>query len=226
MTRFNHLPANPKADCCIRACTVLSDAHDAATSFLIAFETIRNARRATGTPTDEEQDLLRAMLCFACSGLDCTVQYLFRDALPVVAAKSEGCKAFLQGALRKELQKEKDGTVNWDVLLGVLFATSAHDHIVSRIVEKTTGESLQSAEQLMRAAACFDIKSDQIVSDKKTLQEVFDSRNRMMHDMDVDFTQKNRNRRPRRKTAMIDATNLIFHTAGQFLSEVDKRACA
>src|SRR5690349_10645733 len=88
-SQFHYFPHVPASSLCQNAYVILCNAHDAASSFLEAFQDVRKARRAKGMPTDEEQDLLRAMLLFASAGLDSLVKQLIRDALPAVLESNE-----------------------------------------------------------------------------------------------------------------------------------------
>lgn len=68
----------------------------------------------------------------------------------------------------------------------------------------------------------FDIPSAALATDLKLLERIFRARNEIVHEMDVDFAQTNRNRRPRRKEAMINHTTEILRLANAFLVEVDR----
>jgi hypothetical protein len=63
-------PAKPKDQRLLDAHSVLVRTIDSADSFFEAFAGVRKARKANGTPTDHEQDLLRAALLFAAAGLE------------------------------------------------------------------------------------------------------------------------------------------------------------
>ena len=104
---FNHYPDLPTAPECQSAYIILTNAHESSSSFLDIFNTTRQARRARGTPTDEEQDLLRAMLLFAASGLDSMVKQLIRDALPIVIPKHKGALANLESFLSRHLKTQR-----------------------------------------------------------------------------------------------------------------------
>jgi len=62
-----------------------------------------------------------------------------------------------------------------------------------------------------------------VSSDPKVLGDVFKVRNRIIHELDIDFGGTNRKRVPRRKKDMMKNVNLIFKTANLFLYEVEKR---
>ena len=105
MSRFEHYPNAPAADAARNAFTILRSAHAAASSFLDIFEGTRQTRQAKGTPTDEEQDLLRAMLVFAGAGLDSMIKQLVRDALSLTIDRSERAEENFRTFVSKRLAR-------------------------------------------------------------------------------------------------------------------------
>ena len=219
---FSHVPNQPTAAECQNAYIILCNAHESASSFLDIFITTRQARSAKGAPTDEEQDLLRAMLLFAASGLDSMVKQLIRDALPKVLTQSAGAHAMLETFLSRRLRKGDE--VDFDLLAQIVAKENPRERIVTELISDLTSASLQSSDQLLRAASFFDVPSSSITSDVNRLRSIFAIRNQIAHEMDVDFGQPNRNRRPRRRQQMVDETNEVFRVAENFLREVDQRA--
>lgn len=204
---------------CDKAFTIICSAHDASCSFLDIFNTTRKRRRAKGTPTDEEQDLLRAMLAFATAGLDYMLKQLIEDALPVVIESNEGAKAMLKTYTLRMLQR---GGGNYEFIAEVLVDPS-RSSLVRLLISDLTAGSLQSKEEIMKVASFFDIPSKRISRCAGQLDDIFQARNQIVHEMDVDFGQPNRNRRPRRKGVMIDYTEEIFSLASCVLGEVSSR---
>ena len=84
------------------ALIVFGQAVAAAKNFLHVFQTVVDA---DGVATSEQQDLLRAMLVFSCSGLDATVKQLVLDALPLVIDNDRGAndefKKFVDRKIRR-----------------------------------------------------------------------------------------------------------------------------
>ena len=79
---------DPKTAACSKAAVILARTHESADALLKAFELAQQER---GTPrgmsTDDEQDLLRAMLVMTAAGLDSMLKQLIRDALHNLAAR-------------------------------------------------------------------------------------------------------------------------------------------
>lgn len=218
-TRFQHYPQEPKSPACENARAILCNAHDSASSFLDIFEAVRTSRKAKGVSTDEEQDLLRAMLVFASAGLDSMVKQLVRDALPSTIECDDGAKEMFKEHIERRLNVEE--RISRKFLANILGDANPRQCLMLQLLADLTAESLQSTDQLLRVAAYFNIPSKKISHNPNGLKEVFRVRNEIGHEMDIDFSQSNRSRRPRAKEKMVGYTNELFGVAAAFLSEVD-----
>jgi len=220
-TLFQHYPAQPVSAQCQKAFLILCNAHDTATSFLDIFGTIRRNRAARGAPTDEEQDLMRAMLLFASAGLDSLAKQLISDALPSILESDEAAGKMFKSYVQQRLKRGED--INYAMLADVVGDHRPRERLVAYYVRDLCASSLQSTEELLKAGAAFDIPSIEITTDPRGLTEVFRVRNQIVHEMDVDFAVPNRNRTPRAKQVMVDHANTIFGVAKSFLTGVDQR---
>jgi hypothetical protein len=220
-TRFQHYPEGPHNPACENAHAILCNAHDSASSFLDIFEAVRKSRKAKGASTDEEQDLLRALLVFASAGLDSMVKQLVRDALPSTIEANDGAKIMFKDHIERRLNVEE--RVSRKFLANILGDANPRQCLMEQLLGDLTAESLQSTEQLLKVAAYFNIPSKQISPTPNSLKEVFGVRNEIGHEMDIDFNQSNRSRRPRAKDKMVTYTNELFRVAAAFLSEVDMK---
>jgi hypothetical protein len=151
---FGH-PAQPQRDACQDAYVILCNAHDAVRSFLDTFEAVRKTRNAKGMPTDEEQDLLRAMVLFAGAGLDSMVKQLIRDALPTIIESDEGATLQFKDYIEKRLRDVEGSSRRF--LADIIGDRNPRELLFSRLVGDLTSDSLQSAEQLLKVAAYFNI---------------------------------------------------------------------
>jgi hypothetical protein len=172
-------------------------------------------------PTDEEQDLLRAMLLFASSGLDSLVKQLIRDALPTILETSPAATKMFKTFIERRLRSGEN--IDHRLLADVIGDREPRARLVQLLVDELTSRSLQSTEELLKAGASFDIPSDEIARDPRRLTDIFRARNQIAHEMDVDFTRPNRSRRPRARQGMVTYTNEIFRVANAFLTGVDSR---
>jgi hypothetical protein len=217
-------PKKPRNDCLLDAHSILTRAIDSAQSFFEAFGAVRDNRGAKGTPTDHEQDLLRASLLFAAAGLDAVVKQLVRDALSIVISADKGAQQqfadYVQGRMAR--------TVPLDIkyITQALLSRNPREYFESELVRELTGNSLQSKDQLLRVAAYFAIRADEISSDLPKLKVVFDARNQIAHEMDVLLGQVNRSRRSRAYDIMHDYTSFILATACAFYQRVEVKVGA
>ena len=217
------VPAQPASDECRNAWRVLEYAHSAARAFLNIFDAARSAR-GRGAPTDEEQDLLRAMLVFASTGLDSMAKHLVREALPSVIRRATGPNREFRGFVERHMKmRAADDKPNYELLIDVLLSENPRDMMVSSLVSELTGHSLQSAEQLFMVGAHFNVSSQLICSRPDELKQVFNMRNQIVHEMDIDFSRGNRNRISRARDDMVAAANQILEVADAFLAAVDAK---
>ena len=218
-TKFRHYPSKPKAKAVINAYIILCNTHDAASSFLDIFESTRKSRKAKGASTNEEQDLLRAMLVFATSGLDSVVKQLIQDALSLVIKKDEGSLRVFKNYVENKIIKS--GQINAKLLAMALGSENPREELMQELVRDLTSNSLQSKDELLKVASYFNIPSAQLTNDFTLLERIFIVRNQIIHEMDIDFHQAKRNRRPRGYPEMIKFTNEILRLALVFLNVVD-----
>ncbi len=95
--------------------------------------------------------------------------------------------------------------------------------MVELFINDLTANSLQSVDQLLSVASHFNISQSAIVSYPSKLRQVFGVRNQIIHEMDINFAHPHRNRRPRRREDLVEATNELLSVAGAFLAAVDAK---
>ena len=216
-----YYPAKPKHHDLQNAYIIICNSHKASSALLQQFQDVRKYRKAKGTPTDAEQDLLRAMLVFACAGLDSMIKQLIRDALPRVIKADEGAAAMFLQRTKKVIYR--DNILNVDLLLSSIMTDAPREVLQQDLVRNLTSGSLQSVDELLKAASFFNIPSKSIAPNPQDVKLVFAVRNEISHEMDIDFSQNNRNRRPRARDTMIRHVNQVFAVAKAFLEQTDKK---
>jgi len=211
--RHFSLPPKPTNEPCIKAFDILCKSVGACESFHVLF---RDSLVGRGTTTDAQQDTLRAMLVFACAGLDSSLKQLVNDALPSVIDRDKGAQeTFTENVRRKLPDIEKSR----DLLASVLTASNPRVSLLEKVVADLVADSLQSVAQLSKVAAAFNIKSSEL-GDMKALKEAFEARNQIIHEMDINFGT-NRSRRPRKKSDMERLTKTVLDAAAGLLKKVD-----
>lgn len=203
---------------------ILKYSHESADSFLEALEIVREERGAQrGALTDEEQDLLRMMVVIGAAGLDSLLKQIIRDCLPRLVELDEnvqqGLEIFVTRQLRGEVE-DLNTSVSNKFLAKVLLADSHQTQVIEEYVQHLTGNSLQSASEVMKAVNALGIDPKQISIDPNKLKPIFDIRNRIIHELDINFEAARRNRSSRRLSDMVDRTNLLLQLSEKILEAV------
>jgi len=162
------------------------------------------------------------MLVFASSGLDALIKQLVNDALPELLARGErdsGPTARFRDFVREKI--ERDEKLAARLIAENVTAASPQSSTIQWYIRELTSNSLQSKDQVLQIASFFDIKSNVLTDDFDGLKKLFDARNEIIHEMDINFTATNRNRNQRTKKFAVESTNHLFAIAEKFLSEVD-----
>lgn len=219
---LTRLPQPPSHTLLSNSFSILGSTYSSVSSFLQIYHTTRQARGARGgAPTEGEQDLLRAMLTFASSGLDSMVKQLVRDALETVINSDQGAAEMFRTHIEKRMKKGED--LDYKLLAMLIASEEPRNTMISNLIEFLCGSSLQSKEQLLRVASFFNIPSARLAVNFNLLDQIFEARNQVAHEMDIDFTHTGRNRRPRRHDRIITFVNEIFRLASAFLTEVEAK---
>lgn len=228
------VPDQPKHEAVRNSYLILKYAHDTAESLHEAFLNVRRARGAKGAPKDEEQDLLRAMVVFAGAGIDAMTKQLIRDTLPVMVDILPQARSRIQRLGTRHLGQAgtEDGvddasssvkTVSPERLARVLFAENPRMGMVEILIDDLTAGSLQSTDELYRILGYLGLEPGSISVIKSDLQAVFRCRNLLIHEMDIDFTQPNRNRFPRRLKDMVQYAQTLLGASNSILKGVDEQ---
>lgn len=170
------------------------------------------------------------MILFAGAGLDSCAQQIVRDALPVLVTKNEDAGAALVGFTARRIRKQSEDVVTVDakflaeVLIGGRPGATAEETVIDMLIEELTGSSMQSVEELRRVAQHLGVANDgPLVASINSLRSAFQIRNRIAHDMDIQFTSgRGRNRRPRRRDDMVQEANKMLEAAERLVAAVDR----
>ena len=215
------LPPPPASRELVGAYSILQRACEAADSLFLAYRTVRKARKARGTATDHEQDLLRAALVFATAGLDSCVKQLIQDTLQIIIANNEDAHRNFTAYVRSKLRRLDSQATQF--LAEAIAADAPVRHIQEQLVAELTRSSLQSHAQILKVAAHFAIPTAEVCGDLEMLKKVFYARNQIAHEMDILLGQPNRSRRQRREEDMKEYAAFVLATALAFYTAVEKR---
>ncbi len=137
-----------------RAELVLKQAKSSIKHFREAFDTVRTARNASGPPTVGEQDLIRASLIFAAAGLDSVIKELIKGSIKSLAKKDPAVQFGLKEHTRRQLRDDKDSS---NLIAKILVSTSPYEQLIGDYTQHLIGSSLQSVEELFKAAHALGI---------------------------------------------------------------------
>jgi hypothetical protein len=208
-----------------KAHLILRYSHDSAKAFLVAFDKMRRDRGARrGATTDEEQDLLRAMLVMAAAGLDSMLKQIIRDTLEILIQSDddvrEGLEKFVSRQIRGDA-KDEGLLTGHRFLARVLIAESQQDQVIEEYIRHLTGISLQSVTEVKRTVNALGITPSVVQVPDQALRLIIDARNRIIHEFDINFAALRRNRQSRTRDVMIGATNALLKVAECILEAVD-----
>jgi len=198
--------------------SIIGKTVDAVNSFYYVYRSWRTGAKG-GPSTHEQQDLYRAMLIFACAGLDIFVKQLIRTKLPKLIIADKRAEAKFKEHVRRGLNKDDKEVLNTVAL--ALIDRNPREIFLADYLEAMTSESLQSVEELCRVsdASGLDTKIMFYNEKKSLLKEVFTVRNQIIHEMDIVVTHDtakktgHRTRRQRRANIMEKHTRAILDLA-------------
>ncbi len=211
-----------------RARKVLKQAQLSVKGFYQSLDAIRSARNATGNLTNQEQDLLRASVVFAAAGLDAVVKELIREAIRALAEHEPDVQKELETFVQRQLRgdsDEADATVGRKFLASILVSNSPQKRLIDEYILELTGSSLQSVSQLHKAAKALGLAAADVGIRNDELRPIFDARNKMIHELDVnlDKTAARRNQNSRTTDSMKNWSDKLLFVAEELVKGVEKK---
>ena len=206
------------------ALLIFQDAHSSSLSLFQAFELAHKDRgRRRGMTTDQEQDILRAMLVMACAGLDAGLKQVIRDALPLLVQTNSDAQSGLEKFVERQVRgEEADFGTNAKYLAKLLASSSPYKRVVESYINALTGDSLQSADQLFKAINALGLDPKPLRVDKGALKPAFEARNQIIHELDIDLEGERRKRLLRGMDEMIGWTDQILTLTRAIIEATDK----
>ena len=224
-SQLGDLVQGPPHSLTIRPQRYLDLAHESANEALQAMHSLREQRfkamKATrgGRTSDQDQDLLRAMLVFASAGADAAMKSLIRDALPVLADMNEAVQRKLDDFAESHLSDA--GSVSPKTLARVLgHAVSPRQAIVEEFILDLTGGSLQSSEQLGLVCGALGIEDPELRKRVRDLSDVFHARNEIIHEMDLAGEEERSTRRQRKIESMVAMADDALQVAQDIVNAI------
>ncbi len=186
----------------------------------------------SGKPVSGADELLRAMLLFACSGLDAVVKQLVQDALELILREDAGAqnefRKFVERRIKRGSSDDADrlsvggSVVDSKLLAELMVSFDPRARLVAMLTRSLTSESLQSKDQLLKVAAHFALEAPEVMDEPNVTKEAFDARNQIVHEMDVDLASGNA-RRSRDYAMMVKWSDNILNTSRRFIGAVESK---
>jgi len=190
----------------------------------------KNRKGVKGSTTHVEQDLLRAMLVFSCSGLDAVVKQLIKDSLAAVINKEIGAQQEFQKFIERKMKKgniedKEKFAIDTNWIAAILASSIPRDYLTNALQKNLTDDSLQSRDQLLKIAAHFAITQADVLGDPDTTKKAFDVRNEIIHEMDTNLSGQKK-RRQRAEKEMVKYSENILSVGTKFINIVHKKLYA
>ena len=166
------------------------------------------------------------MLVFAGAGLDACAQQLVRDALPRLVVEHTDARDALTAFAARRLRRQGDSEVGGvDArFLAELLLGDPEQNLIEALIDDLTGSSMQSVEELKRVAAHLGVVGDkELMACIESVRNAFGVRNRIAHDMDINFfDSKRRSRTARKRADMVRDSNSLLAAAEALVLAVDR----
>ncbi len=203
------------------AALIYEKTYASASSLLEAFRDAKTKRGSKrGQLSDQEQDILRAALVMCCAGLDASLKQAIRDCFEITLESSKLARENFEKFIRRRISGESDVlelTGGTKFLSQILADREPRKRLVEEYIRELTGESLQSAEEILRAAAALGIEGKKLQLDVARLKLVFSIRNKIIHELDVDLNVPIRKRAVRSQYDLFDNADYVLQTIGYLL---------
>jgi hypothetical protein len=154
-----------------------------------------------------KEDLLRAILMFACSTIDSVGKQLTKDCLKELIDNDEGAQKTFEQYISRRIDKDPK-----KILARALSNPDYRGELIKILQESIEGTSLQSYAQISELTARFGIVTDEVVR-RTEAESIFDVRQKIIHELDIEALASSGTKAQRR----IRAENELKEFAEQIL---------
>lgn len=207
----------PASESLLEAYWIICSTSDSAKCFYESFKELRNGKR--GALAEKEQDLLRAMLTMTAAGIDSSLKHILQNSLSEIMDASESAQKQIKKIVQKKIDHEANRS---DFLADSLLSKSPRMFIVQLITNELAGKSLQSSQQIFKICSVFGLETGNISKKyKEKLNSLFKARNKIIHEMDIDFNLAKRSRHQRKEATMVNHCNVLLELGNEIIKQVD-----
>ena len=170
---------------------------EAVNNFAFLYKTSRAEK--LGASEHREQDLYRAMLIFACAGLDVFVKRIAKTKLHELIERDGRAAEKFKDYVKNDLKKDDRSLLT--TIASVLIDQNPRNALLQAYIKNITKGSLQSYEQLFDISNSSGLDtSSLIVKNKKALTDAFEVRNKIVHEMDINISDDGARQTPGYRT--------------------------
>ncbi len=184
-------------------CRKIKDAtHNSIDSLFDIYDDLKIKR---GPATDQQQDLLRAIIVLGCAGLDSFMKQIVEDGLELVRKNNKKSHKYFIGKTQEILSGNTTDSIDLKIMSEILMSGKSDDMLSQKIVSLLTDHSLQNYGELIEILKAFGLPEELFKEEKDLIRSLFRSRNNIAHEFDFNFSRtgagiKQREQQTREKT--------------------------
>ena len=210
-----------------KAALIYQYSHASATSLLHAFDDAKEKRgNPRGALTDQEQDILRAALVMSCAGMDGALKQAIRDCLQHLLDMYPSVREGFEKFIRKRISWDGDDAEargGAKFLADVLADSDPRKRLVEAYIRELTGDSLQSVDEVLRTVAALGMDKKELKLDVPRLKEIFQHRNKIVHELDIDLDALKRKRVAVPQAKFVDRIDYVLDVTRMILQQLNER---
>lgn len=227
MTKFKTTPNTSVTSSILsKSTSIFEYTHASAESLVSAFDDAKAKRgNKRGILTDQEQDILRAALVMCCAGVDAALKQAIRDCFEHLLGISPTVREGFEKFIRGRIGGESDATetiAGAKFLASVLSEKEPRKKLIEIYIRELTGDSLQSVDEVLRTVSALGLDAKSLHLDIKRLKGIFDIRNKVIHELDIDLNAPKRKRKVRSQADLLDNSDHMLETIKKLLEALDQ----
>jgi hypothetical protein len=182
--------------------------------------TCENLYNLAQSQAENKEDLLRAVLIFACSAIDSVGKQLTKDCLKELIDMDEGAQKTFEQYISRQIDKDPK-----KILARALSNPDYRGELIKVLQESIERTSLQTYAQISELTARFGIATDTIIP-RTNADKIFDVRQKIIHEMDIELlatTGSTAQRRQRAESELKDLTEQILEAVCKLIEAVHNK---
>lgn len=176
-------------------------------------------QQGAGAPPVVDQDLLRSAIMIAGATFDSSVKHLIKDSLEEIVLIFSETESSFRIWIERRLKKYTHEQLATE-LSKAFTTTMPYEYFLEEYLQDLIGSSLQSFDQIAKIWTLFGLGSPDHVGE---IRDALKARNKIVHELDVDFDLPTRNRNQRQRDSCARMCNHLLRLTYNTISGVDAR---